>query len=120
MESILNTIKKKLGVDVECTNFDVDIITEINTVFVILKQLGIGPESGFSIKDEFATWSEFTDDDVELEVLKTYIWKKVKMSFDPALSGAAAEADKRVADELEWRLSIIADTPRSDSSGNST
>ena len=120
MESILNTIKKKLGIDANCTSFDEDIITEINAVFVILHQLGIGPETPFSIQDDFPIWSEFTDDDAVLGLVKTYIWKKVKVSFDPALSGAAAEADKRVVDELEWRLSIIASAPRSESSGDLT
>ena len=59
MESILTSIKKLLGITEEYEHFDVDIIMHINSVFMILTHLGVGPAEGFSIKDKTTTWDEF-------------------------------------------------------------
>ena len=58
-ESILNSIKKLLGITAEYTNFDTDIIMHINSVFMILNQLGVGPSKCFRIEDEYTTWDEY-------------------------------------------------------------
>jgi hypothetical protein len=62
MESILDSIKKLLGISDEYTQFDEDIIMHINTVFLNLTQLGVGPEEGFFIEDNSAVWSDFVED----------------------------------------------------------
>lgn len=110
MESILTSVKKLLGIAEECTDFDVDIIIHINTVFMELTQMGVGPESGYRIEDDTNTWDEFTNDDIALEAVKSYVPLKVKALFDPTASSAVSESIKREIDRLEWRLYIAADS----------
>lgn len=110
MESILTSIKKLLGITEDYTHFDTDIIIHINSVFMILNQLGIGPANGFSISDKFATWTDFLpEDNKNFEAVKTYIHLKVKLIFDPPMSSAVMEAMKQMISELEWRLNAEAE-----------
>ena len=108
-ESILNNVKKLLGIDPDYTEFDDQLIIHINTVFQILYQLGVGPDLPFMIDDVSAVWADFSDNIDELSMAKSYVGLKVKSLFDPAQSGVLAEAEKRVVDELEWRLNVEAD-----------
>lgn len=110
MESILQSIKKLLGITEEYTAFDADIIMHINSVFMILNQLGIGPEKGFSISDETAVWSDYLpEDNKNFEAAKTYVYMKVRLIFDPPMSSAVIEAMKHNISELEWRLNVEAE-----------
>ena len=109
MDSILTSIKKLLGITAEYTHFDDDLIIHINSTLSVLTQLGVGPATGFSIRDEFATWEEFIGDDPRLEMVKTYVHQKVKYMFDPPDRSAVAEAVKRHIDELEFRLMVAAE-----------
>ena len=110
MESILISIKKMLGITEEYEHFDADLIMHINSVFSILTQLGVGPSEGFSIKDKTDVWSDFISDDSKLESVKSYIYMKVKLLFDPPLSSIVMEAMNRMISELEWRLNLQAET----------
>lgn len=111
MESILTSIKKLLGIEEEYTHFDADIIMHINSVFMILHQLGVGPSEGFSISDKTATWDEFIpEDNPKFLAVKTYMHHKVKLLFDPPLSSAVMEATKNVVSEFEWRLNVAAES----------
>lgn len=105
-ESILITIKKLLGITKEYTNFDVDIIAHINTVFMTLNQLGVGPAEGFRIEDDSATWTDYITDPLKFNAIQTYIYLKVKIVFDPPSSSAVLEANKQTINELEWRLNV--------------
>lgn len=110
MESILQSIKKLIGITEDYTAFDLDIIIHINSVFMILNQMGVGPIEGFSISDDSAVWSDYLpEDNKNLEAVKTYIYLKVKMVFDPPLSSAVMEATKQMICELEWRLNVEAE-----------
>lgn len=106
MESILISIKKLLGLEADYTVFDADITMHINSVFMILNQLGVGPEKCFKIDDDLAVWTDFTEDIEQVEAVKTYIYHKVKMLFDPPSSSAVIEANKQIISELEWRLNV--------------
>lgn len=108
-ETILTSIKKLLGIYNENTDFDADILIHINSVIVILNQLGIGPNAGFEI-DENTTWSEYLNDNSKLNSVKTYIYLKVKMVFDPPTSASIREANIQMMDELEWRLNLYHET----------
>jgi len=108
-ESILNDIKKLLGLDAEYDAFDQDIIIHINSVFMILNQLGVGPESGYRITGSSNTWSEFTDNEYEMESVKSYIYLKVRMMFDPPQSSALMQAMNEQIKEFEWRLNVAND-----------
>ena len=109
MESILTSIKKLLGIEEEYTQFDADIIMHINTVFLNLTQLGVGPSEGFLIEDDTAIWEDFIGDSSQLQAVKTYMYLKVKLLFDPPLSSSVAESMNRMIAELEWRLNVAVD-----------
>lgn len=111
MESILTSIKKLLGIAEEYTQFDADIIMHINSVFMTLTQLGVGPSQGFYIEDESSEWTEFIPDLTKLQAVKTYIYLKVRLLFDPASLGSATLASyERTIQELEWRLNVAAES----------
>jgi hypothetical protein len=109
MDSILTSIKKLLGIAEEYEHFDPDIVMYINSAFSVLTQLGVGPEDGFRIEDSSTDWSEFLCDNYRLEFVKTYVYLKVKLGFDPPLSSAAIEAINRQISELEWRINVSVD-----------
>ena len=108
MDSILTSVKKMLGIAEEYEHFDADIIIHINTVFSILLQLGVGPTSGFSITDSSAVWTDFITDS-RLEMVKTYVYMKVRLMFDPPQSSALIESINNQIKELEWRLNVAVD-----------
>ena len=107
--SILTSIKKLLGVAEDYTEFDEDIMTHINSVFLNLTQLGVGPEEGFMIRDDTAVWEDFIDNSIQLQAIKTYIYLKVKLLFDPPLSSSVTESINRMIAEVEWRLNAAVD-----------
>lgn len=109
-ENILSSIKKLLGLNDGVTVFDTDIVIHINTVFANLTQMGVGPQDdegkniGFKISTGNEVWGDFTANDVLIENVKTYVYIKVKMVFDPPTSSALIDAYNAQAKELEWRL----------------
>ena len=103
-ESILDSIKKLLGITSEYTSFDMDIIIHINTAFMALRQMGIGPKEGFSIEGNVEIWTDFSPNIKMLEAVKTYIYLKVKLIFDPPLNSSVIEVYNKTLSELEWRL----------------
>ena len=110
MESILTSIKKLMGIPKEHTSFDQDIIMHINTVFLILNQIGVGPDNVFAISSDVETWNDFLgNDETELNAVKTYIYLKVRLIFDPPQSSSFMEAIKSNISELEWRLNSQVD-----------
>lgn len=105
--SILDDVKKVLGLDPTYTAFDPDIILHINTVFTVLNQIGIGPVGGFTIIDNTETWDAYLGSDLNLSSVKTYISLKVRLVFDSAnLTGPVLSAMKEQIQELEWRLNV--------------
>ena len=105
-ESILTSIKKLLGITEDYEQFDTDIIMHINSVFMILTQIGIGPSEGFSINDKTSKWCDFLLNSKKLEGVKTYMYMKVRLLFDPPMSSTVIECMNRMISELEFRLSI--------------
>ena len=113
LDSILTSIKKLLGIIEDYEHFDPDIIMHINSVFSILTQLGVGPADGFSITGAGETWSDYIQDEKKLEMVKSYIYQKVRLLFDPPTSSALMEAANNAVAELEWRLNAAVDTGES-------
>lgn len=112
IDSILTSIKKLLGIEETYEHFDPDIVMHINSVIGILTQLGVGPSDGFFISDKTATWEDFLGGDMnKLESVRTYIYLKVRLIFDPPATAAAIESMNRLTNELEWRLNVAADKP---------
>jgi hypothetical protein len=106
-ESILTSTKKILGLDVSYTVFDLDILTHINSAFSTLNQLGIGPEDGFAIVDATATWDAFIGSNLKYNSVKTYVYLKVRLVFDPPQTSYLIESLAKQAHELEWRLNAV-------------
>lgn len=104
--SILNDIKHMLGVDVEYDVFDIDIIIDINSAFMSLNQLGVGPKKSFSIVDSSATWEDFTNGKTDIEAVKPYIYLKTRMLFDPPTNSFTIQAFENQIKEFEWRLML--------------
>lgn len=115
MDSILTSVKKLLGIVEEYEHFDSDIIMHINSALFTLKQLGVGPSEGFTISDKTAAWTDFIKDIEKMEVVKSYVYLKVKLVFDPPASSAVMEAIKNQISEYEWRLNVEVETPTKNS-----
>jgi hypothetical protein len=105
-QSILNSTKKILGLAEDDTSFDLDILLHINSVLAILTQVGIGPEEGFTIEDSTPTWEAFFGTDKQLSLVKTYVYLKVRLVFDPPTTSFAIESFNEQVKELEWRLNV--------------
>lgn len=108
MDSILTSVKKMLGITEEYEYFDSDLIMHINSVFMILAQLGVGPSEGFFIHDASSTWEDFLSGS-RADLVRSYMYLKVRMLFDPPESSAAIEAAKQQINEFEWRLMVHED-----------
>lgn len=104
--SILDSTKKSLNLAADYTAFDEDIIMHINSVFSTLCQLGVGPEVGFMIEDKDTTWDAFLGSDPRWNAVKSYVFLRVKLLFDPPATGFGTEAMKEQIKELEWRLNV--------------
>lgn len=107
---ILTSIKLLLGITEDYDYFDAQIITHINSVFMILTQLGVGPPEGFIINDKSNTWNEFIQDGKNLELVKSYVHLKVRTLFDPPSSSVVMESTNRMINEFEWRLNAAAES----------
>lgn len=105
-ESILTGTKKNLGITEDYTAFDADIVMHINSVFSILNGVGLGPAEGFMISDKTAVWATFLGTDNRLNSVKTYVYLRVRMLFDPPTTSYLINALEAQYKEIEWRLSI--------------
>lgn len=108
-ESILNSIKKLLGPTETYNHFDTDIILHINSALSVLTQLGVGPKTGFSIADASAVWGDLLGTDERLMMVKTFVYLKVKLVFDPPQNASLAGELEAEMKEYEWRIMIAAD-----------
>jgi len=107
--SVLTSIKKLLGIEAIYTNFDQDIVMHINSVLMTVNQLGLGPDTGLFITDDTKTWEDLFGTRTDLYALKTYIYLKVRLVFDPPQFGYLVEAINNQCIELAWRLNIQAE-----------
>lgn len=106
-DSILDSTKKILGLAADYTPFDLDIITHINATFSVLNQLGIGPEDGFLIEDNGPTWNDYSVPAVQRNLVRSYVYLKVRLLFDPPTTSYLIESMNRQISEFEWRLSTL-------------
>lgn len=110
MDSILTSIKKQLGILEEYTHFDPEIIIHINSVFSSLRQMGVGPSEMFIVKNKDDLWEDFIGNKEVLESVKTYVYLKVRLIFDPPASATIVNVFNENIKELEWRLHFSAET----------
>lgn len=107
-ESILNSVKKLIGLDSAYDAFNTDIIIHINSVLMLLNQLGVG-EKGFSITGDTETWADFLGSDSDLHMAKSYVAMKTRLVFDPPTNSTVMESLKQSIAEMEWRLNVQVD-----------
>lgn len=106
-ESIMVETKKALGIDDAVTFFDVDVKMHINSALGTLSQLGIGPAEGFEVEDGTETWADFLATDLLLSPVKSYVYLRTRMLFDPPANSWTAVAFKEQIEQLEWRLNLV-------------
>ena len=110
MESILNTVKEHLGPTAQYEAFNSQIMDHINGVFFDLNQMGVGPPEGFLITDETYTWDDYIAEPRKFEAVKTYMYLRVKLVFDPPANATILASMERQIEKLEWRLNHAAET----------
>lgn len=108
-DSILESVKADIGAMEWDNAFDGQLIRDINAVFMILNQLGVGPTAGFQIASSAETWDDYETNGADVGAVRTYVSKKVKLMFDPASSSFVNDSDKQICSELEWRLNVAVD-----------
>ena len=108
-DSILDSMKKLLGISNDYNHFDQDIIIHINTAFMSLRQIGVGPKEGFAIHGSEETWGDFLPDMKTLESVRTYLYLKVRLIFDAPTNSAVVEIFNKNINEIEWRLNSEVD-----------
>lgn len=111
MDSILTSVKKALGSTAEYDHFDPEIIMHINSVFSDLREIGVGPKEGFVIEDDTSVWTDFISDNNKLwfENVKSYMYLRVQLLFDPPTTGSVLASKERQAEKMEWRLNFAAE-----------
>lgn len=112
-QSILKSTKNMLGVGDDDTSFDLQILTHVNVAFSTLTDMGVGPQGGFVIEDDTTEWEEYfpNEDDpdklkVMLSKIKTVVFLRTKLLFDPPTSSYVLDATKNQLTEMEWRLNV--------------
>lgn len=105
--SILKSTKKILGLADEYEAFDLDIITHINSAFAILNQIGVGPIDAFTIEDDTAIWADLGLPQDQMNLVRTYIFLRVRMLFDPPTTSFLIDAVNKQIEEYETRLSYL-------------
>ena len=108
-DSILDSLKQMVSIEKEYDVYDVDILININSIFSTLQQLGVGPTEGFSIDDSAAVWDDFLSGDKKINNVKSYMYLRLKLLFDPPPTSFALEAVKEQIKEMEWRLMVQKD-----------
>lgn len=108
-DNILESVKLMLGIQNDYTPFDQQILMHINSIFTILHQLGVGPTNLF-IANSMSLWSEFlTGDSIDLELVKSYVYLRVRLLFDPPTSSFVLDAIEKQIQEIGWRLNVFVD-----------
>lgn len=107
-ESILTSVKKMLGIQEDYEHFDDDIIMHINSTFLILNQLGVGPEDPFVVQDKMDAWDDFVSEG-QIELVKSYTYMRVRLMFDPPTSGFLLDSINKQIAEFEFRMNVQAE-----------
>ena len=111
--NILNDVKRSIGLMPEYDSFDQVLIMHINSVFMILHQMGVGPDSGFRLVTGEEVWTDFLPSTYEnFESVKSYVGMKVRLLFDPPSSSTHMECIKQAINEFEWRLNFEAEVSK--------
>jgi hypothetical protein len=108
-ESILDSVKKVVGFEPDYTAFDLDLVMHINMAFGILKQAGVGSDTGFMITDNTTLWAQYLSDLTLLGMVKSYITMAVRQAFDPPSTSFGQDALQQLITQLIWRINIASE-----------
>lgn len=109
-DSILISMSRLLGIDGGMDqHFNTDLVIHINTIFNTLCQLGVGPEKGYVITGIDEVWGDFLGGSIKLESVKSYIYLRLRLLFDPPTNSFLLDSIKEQINELEWRLNVTAE-----------
>lgn len=118
VNNILDSIKKMLGID-NSNYFDTDIIIHINSALSSLKQLGAPLTIDQMEIDTTTKWSDIFKKE-QVGNIKTFIYLKVKMLFDPPSSSTLLQCWVDNIREYEWRINTMFENTGGDANvGNS-
>lgn len=107
--SILDETKKLLMLDADYDAFDLDVMTHINSTFATLHQLGVGPKTAFVITSSADLWTDFTDNINEIVSVKSYVFAKLRLLFDPPTNAFLVTSLEKICSEYEQRLLMAAE-----------
>lgn len=109
-ESILDSIKRRLGLSTDYIPFDKELIGFINSAMSILTQYGIGPKKGYQIEALNDTWEDYLGDKVvQRGLAEEYIFLYVKQAWDPTGSDTISNVITERLKELTYRLILQAE-----------
>lgn len=103
-DSILEGVKKSLGISPDEDHFDQDVIMHTNSALAVLQQLGVGPVEGLSIEDNSTVWPSVDPDKVLLGLIRQAVHFRVRLGFDPPATSFAIAAVEKQIEQLEWRI----------------
>lgn len=103
-ESILDSVKEMLGISIDDTSFDKELTMHINGALMVMTQLGVGSAEGYRITSNAETWAVFLQDRTDLELVKTDVYLRVKLVFDPPTNSFLVTSIDRQIAEYDWRI----------------
>lgn len=106
-DSIFDELKEMVGQEADDDSFDIEIKNHINSIFFTLNQLGVGPTAGFAIADRNTLWMSFTANNVLLNAVKSYMYARLRLLFDPPTNSFLVESLQKQITETEWRLNVL-------------
>ena len=106
IDSILDSIKQQLGIGLDDTSFDKELVLHINGALMVMTQLGVGPDEGFRITGVNETWAQFLGDRTDLELVKSDVFLRVKLIFDPPTNSFLVNAINDQIKENDWRIEV--------------
>ena len=106
MESILDSIKQLLGIEVEDISFDKELIIHINGALMVITQLGVGPSTGYRIADKNNNWSELLGERTNLDAVKSDVYLRVRLMFDPPQNSFLVKSIEEQIKEYDWRIEV--------------
>jgi hypothetical protein len=106
--SILKSVKKRLGIPDDYDVYDEDVLMNINSALSTITQLGVGPEVGFEVQDDSATWEQLLGGDFRLNQVRDYVTLKTRLVFDPPPTSFGISSIEKLLEEMAWRIEVAA------------
>ena len=110
MTSILGSIKQMLGIDPTDKSFDNELIVFINSALSTVQKMGVGV-SGYKISSDTETWADFLQSRTDVEEIKTNVYSRVRLIFDPPQNAFVVKAIQDQIAEGNFYIEMYRDKP---------